>query len=314
MDYVLLLLGLATLILGGEYLVRGAVGLANRLKLSPLVIGVTVISFGTSAPELIVSASAAMSGNSDIAIGNVIGSNLANISLIVGLTAMIFPMIVDRNSKIIDWPMMMISSLLFYIFVQDGVIVFWEGLLLFLFLIVYTIYVIQNSRKKNKKLEREIDEFSGNEISVKKIILYHIIGFVGLYFGAEWLLDGAVSIAKDFGMEERVIGITVVAFGTSLPELVTSCVAAFRKETDIALGNLIGSNIFNILCVLGITSMINPVHASGEIIHSDMIWMLGITAALLPMLIFGKKLGRIKGFLLFGSYIAYISLLLINMQ
>jgi cation:H+ antiporter len=340
MNFLILLLGLATLIVGGEFLVKGAVGVAKKFRLSSLVIGMTVISFGTSAPELFVSASAAMGGNPDIAIGNVIGSNIANLGLVLGLTIMIFPMAVNRNSKFIDWPMMMVASVFFYIFAQNGQITFWEGVILFMSLIAFTTYLIVNSRKKSKSetvavssrgVGKLTTDDEGNEIvedytllsldevekpeprPFKISILFLAIGLVGLFFGSGWLLDGAVAIAKDFGMEERVIAITIVAFGTSVPELVTSCVAAFRKEKDIAIGNLIGSNIFNIMCVLGLTAMINPVNVGDEIIHSDMIWMLGITAIILPMMIIGKKMGRLKGFLLFGTYVTYILTLIITL-
>jgi cation:H+ antiporter len=332
MDILLLILGLTVLIVGGEFLVKGAVGIAKKFHLSPLVIGMTIVSFGTSAPELIVSAKAALGGNPDIALGNVIGSNIANIALVLGVTILIFPMIVDRNSKVIDWPMMMFSTVMFYIFAQDGFIATWEGIILFLALIAFIYYIISNSRKKVKKVSSRgvgkvkddiVEDYtllSLDEVSVPdkprpfvKSILFLLIGLVGLYFGAEWLLEGAVNIAREFGMEERVIGVTIVAFGTSVPELVTSGVAAFRKETDISIGNLIGSNIFNIMCVLGITAMIKPVNVSDQIIHSDMIWMLGIAAMLLPLMIIGKKMGRLKGVMLVGTYVVYILTLLIAM-
>ena len=308
MDIIFLILGLLTLIVGGEFLVRGSVHIANRFNLSPLVIGMTIVSFGTSAPELIVSIKAALAGNPDIALGNVIGSNIANIGLVLGLTVLIFPMIIDRNTKIIDWPMMMFSSLLFFLFAYDGVIVRWEGLTLFALLIAFTFYIIRKSRKDVKSVDEAV---GGDSPHFGTSIMYLLAGLVGLYFGAEWLLGGAVNIAKDFGMEERVIAVTIVAFGTSVPELVTSCVAAFKKQTDISIGNLIGSNIFNVMSVIGITSMIKPITVSSEILSYDMVWMLGVSAILLPMIIFGKKLGRGKGMILFGIYVVYIFSLLI---
>ena len=307
MDIIFLILGLLTLIVGGEFLVRGSVHIANRFNLSPLVIGMTIVSFGTSAPELIVSIKAALAGNPDIALGNVIGSNIANIGLVLGLTVLIFPMIIDRNTKIIDWPMMMFSSLLFFFFAYDGVIVRWEGLTLFALLIAFTFYIIRKSRKDVKSVDEAVE---GDNPHFGISIVYLLAGLVGLYFGAEWLLGGAVNIAKDFGMEERVIAVTIVAFGTSVPELVTSCVAAFKKQTDISIGNLIGSNIFNVMSVIGITSIIKPITVSSEIISYDMLWMLGVSAILLPMIIFGKKLSRGKGMILFGIYVVYIFSLL----
>lgn len=307
MSVLLLILGLATLILGGEFLVRGSVHIAHKLNLSSLVIGMTVVSFGTSAPELIVSLKAALSGNSDIALGNVVGSNIANIALVLGLTVLIFPMVVDRNTKTIDWPMMMFSSVLFYLFASDGVIKMWEGLILFLLLVGFTYFIINKSVKDTKSVKDSVKPNSHFGIS----ILYLIGGLIGLYFGAEWLLDGAVTIAKDLGMEERIIGVTIVAFGTSVPELVTSCVAAFKKESGISIGNLIGSNIFNILSVIGISAFITPMSVSKGILSYDMIWMLAISLALLPMILFGAKLGRTKGFMLFSLYLVYIFTLLV---
>jgi len=316
MNYLFLLLGLVTLIVGGEFLVKGGVGIAKKFSLSSLVIGMTVISFGTSSPELIVSIQAALSGNSEIAVGNVIGSNIANIALVLGITIMIFPIIVGRNSKIIDWPMMMFASILFFAFAYDGILSRLEGGILFTMLIVFTTHLIRSSRKASKAEVEEFEELVEEHVeekhpSMAKSIGFLLLGLVGLYFGATWLLEGAVNIATEFGMEQRVIGITIIAFGTSVPELVTSGVAAFRKETDIALGNLIGSNIFNIMSVIGITAMVRPIPVSESIINYDMIWMLGISLLLLPLMLIGKKMGKLKGVMLFGTYVVYILTLLI---
>lgn len=312
MSYFLLLIGLVTLIAGGEFLVRGAVGIAQKFRLSSLVIGMTVVSFGTSAPELIVSIKAALYGSSEIAMGNVIGSNIANIALVLGITVLIFPLPVDRNSKIIDWPMMFFASILFYIFALSGDISRSEGIIMFLLLIVFVIFLIWNSRRKSSKLLEEEVFVIPTPRQFLFALTFLLIGLVGLYFGAEWLLMGAVDIARDLGMEERVIGITIVAFGTSVPELVTSGVAAYRKETDISIGNLIGSNIFNIMAVIGITVIIKPINVSENTLNIDMIWMIGIAALLLPMLILGKKINRLKGLVLIGTYVAYISILLLS--
>ncbi|MBN4070907.1 calcium/sodium antiporter [Crocinitomix catalasitica] len=315
MMYFLLILGLATLIVGGEFLVRGAVGIAKRFHISTLVIGMTVISFGTSAPELMVSLDAAMGGNPDIAIGNVMGSNIANIALVLGLTCLIFPIVVDRNSKIIDWPMMMLASILFFVFAYDQMIDVWEGVILFGILLVFTFALVRNSRKKTKAAKTETEEKDEAQVNPWIATLFLLGGLVALFFGAGWLLDGAVAIAKDAGMEQRVIAVTVVAFGTSVPELVTSAVAAFKKQTDISIGNLIGSNIFNIMAVIGLTSMVTPIPVDDPNTMSfDMWWVLGIAAILLPLMIIGKKLGRLKGVLLFGSYVVYIVLIVISVQ
>ncbi len=315
MTYLLLILGLATLIIGGEFLVKGSVGIAKKLHISTLVIGMTVISFGTSAPELIVSVKAALSGNPEIAIGNVIGSNIANIALVLGITVLIFPIVVDRNSKIIDWPMMLLASILFYVFSLDNIIEFWEGAILFGILIGFTGSLIYSSRKKTKKeiAEQEQDlEETSKKVNLGLSILYTLMGLTGLFFGAEWLLNSAVQIATDFGMSKSVIGITIVAFGTSVPELVTSGVAAFKKETDISIGNLIGSNIFNVMAVIGVTALVKPINVEQAVIDSDMLWMLAIAFLLLPLMLIGKKLNRFKGFILFATYVIYITILLIN--
>lgn len=309
---MLLVLGLIVLIIGGEFLVKGAVGIAEKAKISKLVIGMTVVSFGTSAPELIVSLKAAFEGAPDIAMGNVIGSNIANIALVLGITVLIFPIVVDRNSKVLDWPMMMLASILFYVFAFDLNLQRWEGLVMFTILVLFISYLIISSRKKTKLAQSQSiqSENTATSISIPKSIGFLFLGLVGLYFGAEWLLNGSVSLAKSAGMSERVIGITIIAFGTSVPELVTCGVAAYRKETDISIGNLIGSNIFNIFAVIGVTSMIHPITVSQESVSWDMIWMLAIALLLLPLMIFGKKFGRFKGLILAATYVIYISLLL----
>ena len=314
MSYLMLLLGLATLILGGEFLVRGAVGVAQKFRLSSLVIGMTVVSFGTSAPELIVSVKAALGGNPEIALGNVIGSNIANIALVLGITVLIFPLPVDRNSKIIDWPMMFLASVLFYLFALNGDLSRIEGIILFAILIAFVVFLIWNSRRKSNKLLEDEEVIIPTPMQFLRSLLFLLIGLVGLYFGAEWLLSGAIDIARHLGMEERVIGITIIAFGTSVPELVTSGVAAYRKETDISIGNLIGSNIFNIMAVIGVTAIVKPIEVGANTLNIDMIWMLAIAAALLPMMLIGKKINRFKGFLLIGTYVAYIALLMLSMN
>jgi cation:H+ antiporter len=311
MNYLWLILGLAVLIAGGEFLVRGAVGIAKRANISTLVIGMTVISFGTSAPELFVSIGSALDGNPDIAIGNVVGSNIANIALVLGITVLIFPISVDRNSKIIDWPMMMLATVLFIVFAWDLQIVFWEGAVLFGILLIFTYLLIRNSRKSNKKrTDTEVEE--AKPTAIGKSLVFTLLGLVALYFGAEWLIKGAVGIAESFQMEQRIIGLTVVAFGTSVPELVTSAVAAFKKETDISIGNLIGSNIFNIMAVIGVTAMVKTTAVDAEVVHSDIWWMFLISLSVLPMMIIGKKVGRLKGFMLLSTYIIYISIIIVS--
>lgn len=303
MDVIWLILGLGLLIISGDYLVKGAVGVAEKFKISPLVIGMTVVSFGTSAPELFVSVKAALIGSPDLAIGNVIGSNIANIALVLAITVIIFPIVVERNSKLIDWPMMMFSSILFYVFALDNKINTWEGLIMVTLLGIFTFFLIRNSRKLNLKLDEDID---GKPSNFSLTLVFLVGGLIGLKIGADLLLEGAIGIAKSFGMSEKVIGVTIVAFGTSVPELVASGVAAFRKQTDISLGNLIGSNIFNVLIVIGITAIITPINVTESALNFDMYWMLGIALALYPMMFIGKKMGRIHGLILLAAYITYI--------
>lgn len=307
MDMLWLILGLTVLIFSGDYLVKGAVGIAEKFNISPLVIGMTVVSFGTSAPELFVSVKAALIGSPDLAIGNVIGSNIANIALVLSVTVLIFPIIVERNSKFIDWPMMMFSSILFYVFSLDNIITRVEGVILFTLLIIFILFLIRNSRRTNLDLDDDID---GTPSNFPLTLLFLFGGLVGLKFGADWLLDGAIGLAKSFGMTEKVIGVTIVAFGTSVPELVASGVAAYRKQTDISIGNLVGSNIFNIMVVIGITAIIKPINVAESAMNFDMFWMLGISLALYPMMFIGKKMGRVHGIILLSAYLTYIVLCL----
>jgi cation:H+ antiporter len=309
LDFILLILGLAVLVIGGEFLVKGAVGIARNLEISPLVIGMTVVSFGTSAPELLVSLQAAAEGSPEIAVGNVIGSNIANLALVLGITVLIFPIIVERQTKVIDWPVMMLATILFYIFLFNGVIELWEGLVLFSFLVTFVTWLIRRSRKESKL---NIEEHVGKE-STLLTVGYLLLGLIGLYFGSEWFVEGAVQIAINLGMSKSVIAVTIVAFGTSAPELVASCVAAYRKQSDISIGTLIGSNIFNIMAVIGLTSIVSPIGLksadTSQFLNFDMYWVAGIALALLPMLYFGAKFGRLKGVVLLTSYIVYISII-----
>ncbi|MFQ5335996.1 MAG: calcium/sodium antiporter, partial [Flavobacteriales bacterium] len=271
------------------------------------------VSFGTSAPELFVSITAALNGSPDIAMGNVVGSNIANIGLVLGITAMLFPLVIDRNSVVIDWPAMMISSLIFIAFAWDYEITRIEGSCLFVILILFIFFLIRNSHKAMMSNGEEKGHLHASP--VKSHILKHILmvaaGCCALVLGAHLLVDNAIVIARTYQVSERIIGITAIAFGTSLPELATSCIAAFRKQTDISVGNLIGSNIFNILAIIGITTMVKPMqHINAGILQTDMVWMIGIAAILFPLLFFGKKLSRWEGGILFISYIAYYYMIL----
>lgn len=320
MDYLLLILGLAVLIVGGEFLVKGAVGCSAAFKISPLVIGMTVVSFGTSAPELLVSLQSALDGNPGIAIGNVVGSNIANIALVLGITVLIFPIIAERQTKFIDYPMMLLACIMFYLFALDNVIEVYEGIILFGVLVAFTTYLVVNSRKKTKaKMAEEDDEISDAlKYPFWKSMVFLLIGLVALYFGSDWFVKGAVGIAEILlegnPDKDSIIGVTVVALGTSAPELVASIVAAVRKQSDISIGNLIGSNIFNVFAVIGITAIVTPIEVSDQVLNFDMLWMLGIAALLIPIFIFGKRIGRFKGVVLFLSYVAYVAVILLRIQ
>jgi cation:H+ antiporter len=240
--------------------------------------------------------------------GNVIGSNICNLALVLGITAIISTISVQKSSISIDWPMTMGSSLLLYLLVREGYIDSHEGILFVIILLSYLFFVIRKSRKDiktAKALEEDFDLPDESESNLWKDILFIALGSIGLYFGAEWFVGGAQSLARQMGIEERVIGITVLALGTSLPELVTSSVASFKKQTDLALGNLMGSNIFNILSILGITSIIKEIKVSDVILNKDMIWMLGVTLIILPMMLSKRKLGRVDGIILLMIYIYY---------
>jgi cation:H+ antiporter len=309
MEYLFLILGLVVLIIGGEFLVRGAVAIAYRYKLSPLVVGMTIVSFGTSAPELLVSLQAALTGSPDIAIGNVIGSNISNLALVLAITAMIFPMPVKDDTIRIDWPMMMGATVLFYLaIVFDNKLNWYEGLAFVMILVTFVVWLIKKSRTENKEEEKIMQKEKATRMPYPIILV--ILGCVGLAFGAKWLLDAAKAVALNIGISEHVIGVTIIAFGTSVPELTTSCIAAFRKQTDISLGNLIGSNLFNILAILGITGMVKEIKISAEVFNYDIFWLLGLSLFILPLVLLQKRISRIGGVMLFAIYISYLYFLL----
>ena len=316
MDYVFLLLGLVVLIFGGEFLVKGAVGFSTAMKISPLIVGMTIVSFGTSAPELLVSLTSALDGNPGIAVGNVVGSNIANIALVLGITVLIFPIIADKHTKRIDMPIMIFSTLLFVYFIQDGWIVMYEGIIMLVVIVAFTIFLIIKGRKQ--PAIEEVCEIVDKAPKNWKSILFLFLGFIGLYFGADWFIQGAVGIAEEFLFDnpnkDVIIGVTIVAFGTSAPELVASTVAAYRKQTDISIGNLIGSNIFNILVVLGVTSIVTPLKVSNEAREFDLFWMVGIALLLVALIALGSKIGRLKGAILLSTYVAYITIILLRVQ
>lgn len=285
MEYIELIGGLILLVISGDFLVKGGSDIAKRFKISSLVVGMTVVAFGTSAPELIVSLRAALSGSPEIALGNVIGSNIANIGLILGLTALIFPMAVNRTSIIVDWPVMMAASLLFFLAATDHQIGRAEGLAGFLTLLLFVVWSVRKSRKAEFEQEQKEEKTAPLWLSV----LFIAGSSAGLAFGAKLLVSGASDIALAFGVSERVIGVTIVAFGTSVPELVASVIAAFKKEADISIGNIIGSNLFNILCVIGLTATIQPIPVDFTIFRTDLLWMMLFALLLFVFMMPWKK-------------------------
>lgn len=313
MAVISLLAGLALLTLGGDLLVRGAVSLAVRIKVSTLVIGMTVVSFATSCPELLVSLNAAIQGHPDITFGNVIGSNIANIGLILGLTGAIFSLPISRNSLRFDWPMMALSTLVFTVFILfDGNLGVLEGIFFVAMLAGFSGFLIYASRRENKNNPQDKEPAEGTTSdSPFRTTLYLVIGGTALYYGSEWLIQGAVVLARNWSVSERVISVTMVSVGTSVPELAASLVAAFKKEQSISLGNLFGSNIFNLLAVLGITSIIFPIRVADEgLLDFDLWWMIGFVLILAPMLFISKKrlFTRSMGLMLLGMYGVYVYL------
>lgn len=304
MDYFFLILGFIVLLISGDLLVKSGVALSSHLKISTLVIGVTVVSLGTSAPELVVSIGAALKNHPDIATGNVIGSNISNMALVLGLTAIIIRIPVGKSSVSFDWPFMMFASLLFWVFVLNGKLSFLEGSV---FLTLLFIFIFWSVRKSRTELSRLGHDFVKARYSLPVSLLLLVVSAVGLYFGATWLVDGAESIALRLGVSERVISVTVIAFGTSVPELATSVMAAIKKQLDISIGNIIGSNIFNILGILGVTSIIKTIPVSFEM-RFDIYCMIAVSILLfLFMLPYGKAiLTRWKGVALLLVYILYI--------
>ena len=312
MSILLIFLGLGLLVVGGDFLVRAAVGLSLKLKLSKMIIGLTVVSFATSAPELLVSVQAAIDGFSDISLGNVIGSNIANIGLVLGVTAIITPLSIDKYFYKFNWPVMMLLSFGLYFIMQSGnKISGLEGVALVAMLVVYLVFLIG---RINSRGENDASKHIDNTLAVAssfKITLWLLIGAGALYFGSKWLVSGAVTLASTLGVSERVISITMIAVGTSVPELAASVIAALKREKALSLGNLIGSNIFNIASVLGITAIIQPIAVkSQELFTNDLWWMLGFAGVLIPLAFLPNKfeIGRIKGLVLLVGYAVFISL------
>ncbi len=304
MDFIFMLLGFALLVIGGEYLVRASVGLSFKLHLSKMVIGLTVVSFATSLPELLVSLNAALQGSPSIAINNVIGSNIANLGLVLGITAMCTTIEVDKSFYVFNWPALIVFSLMmYYCLSNDQQLTSAEGWVLFAALIGFVVLLLRKSKSSTTQEDQSMAALA--QVSYFKILIWLIIGGLALYFGAEWLVGGAVVVAQTLGVSEAVISVSLVAVGTSIPELAASVIAVIKKEKAISLGNLIGSNIFNIGSVLGLTSIVKTIPIiDAQILSRDAIWMLVFAAIILPLvLVFNRhKLQKKEGFLLVLLY------------
>ena len=303
---VKLLIGFILLFFGGDWLVNGGVALARRFRISPLVIGMTIVAFGTSAPELLVSTISAIKGSAGIAMGNVVGSNIANIGLILGLTALICPIETDNGLVIRHGSVMIAASLLLLVFALNSGISRIEGLALFAGLILFTTISIRKGRTQPQ--ETDTDGQEGKTMTILAAVGLIILSCAMLAFGADTLVDGATTLASAMGVSDKVIGLTIVALGTSLPELAASVAAAVKKQMDISIGNIIGSNIFNILCVLGVSASIKPISLEFSDYMSDFIWMLGFSAFIIIFTTMRKKkgrLGRTAGILFLLAYAFY---------
>lgn len=311
MDVLFMILAFLLLVVGGEYLVRASVGLSFKLNLSKMVIGLTVVSFATSVPELLVSLNAALQGAPAIAINNVVGSNIANIGLVLGITAICTTIEVDQSFYKFNWPALIIFSLLVYYFIQnDQQLTSLEGWFLFAALLVFIFLLLKKSKVSSTEAsDTTIDALS--KVSYFKIVLWLTIGGLALFFGAEWLVDGAVVVAEKMGVSEAVISVSLVAVGTSIPELAASLMAVIKKEKAISLGNLIGSNIFNIGSVLGLTSIVQTIPVEDpQILSRDVLWMLVFAAITLPFVMIAKrhKLQFKEGFFLVLLYSVFMIL------
>ena len=302
-----LIAGFVLLYFGGDWLVNGGVALARRFRISPLVIGMTIVAFGTSAPELLVSMTSSIKGSAGIAMGNVIGSNIANIGLILGLTAILCPIPTENRKVSANGLVMILASLLALVFSLNNGLSRIEGLILFAGIILFTVISIRLGRTKQNTTQPDAEP-QVKEMSVLVALLLVALSCAMLAFGADFMVDGATSIAQALGVSDKVIGLTIVALGTSLPELAASVAAALKKEMDISIGNIIGSNIFNLMCVLGVSASIRPIPFDYMQYRMDFVIMMAFSAGLIILIQPWKaqgRLGRISGIIMFAAYAIY---------
>lgn len=313
-----LVIGLVLLVFAADWLVKGAANIASALGISPLVVGLTVVAFGTSAPELAVSVMSAFSGQADLAVGNVIGSNIFNILVILGISALIIPLTVHAQLVRFDVPVMIFLSLLLYPLSMDGGLSRMDGFILVALLMVYLFILIRGARReKDAGVLGEFGEEYGktpDDSKWLKNIAFVVFGVIGLVGGSELLVRGAVEIAEGFGVSKLIIGLTIISAGTSLPEVATSVMAALKGERDIAVGNVVGSNIFNIVTVLGISSIVSPygVAVAKAALDFDLLFMIAIALAALPVFFHGYRIGRMSGFFFIAFYVAYVVYLILD--
>ncbi len=314
-----LIIGLVLLVFGAEWLVNGASRVAITFGISPLVVGLTVVAFGTSAPELAVSVQATLTGNADIAVGNVVGSNIFNVLIILGISAVVVPLVVHAQLVRFDVPLMIVISIITYIIAADGSISRIEGVCLFLGIVAYTVFLVRQSRRESKEVQAEFSE----EIPLPNVnrrfgiwgdLGLVILGLAVLVIGSKFLVHGSTIIAKWIGVSDLIIGLTIVSAGTSLPELATSVVAAYRGQRDIAVGNVIGSNMFNILCVLGLSAVVGAqgVAVADSAISFDIPVMVAVAVMCLPIFYVGYEITRWNGALLIAYYVAYVAYLILK--
>ncbi len=313
-----IIVGIGLLAVGGELLVRGAARLAAIAGISPLVIGLTVVALGTSAPEMAVTLQASVRGQTDLAVGNVVGSNICNVLLILGLSALAAPLVVSVRLVWWDVPLMVLASLLVLVFGRDGTIGRWDGGCLFLGLLCYVAWAVIQGRRESRKVQQEFEQQFGTKakswksVGIQAVLI--VVGLVLLTVGSNWLVGGAVTIARLLGVGELVIGLTILAVGTSLPELAASVVASIRGERDIAAGNIVGSNLFNILGVLGLSALIAPhgIAVSPVALQFDIPVMIAVAVACLPLFAVGHRINRLGGGILFAYYWAYTGYLVLD--
>lgn len=314
MAIVTLIAGLILLVLAGDALVRSAVSAARRMHIPPIIIGLTVVAFGTSAPELIVSVEAALEGAPDLAIGNIIGSNLTNTLLVLGLPALITPIILVESGIRRSLVFMILISLGFSLMILDHQLARFEGLILFALLVIYLTYsgIMASRARRQVSAPVDLDALEDPPLKLPKILIFLTFGIVGLGLGGKLTTDGALAIAENFGIADSAIGLTIVALGTTLPELATSIAAARRRQTVMIIGNVIGSNIFNILGIAGITAMLAPLEVGSTLVNIDVWVMLAASIMLVPIAFFTRRINRLEGAGLTLAYLVYTLVILIR--